>query len=379
MKPANPFVYDRPLPPSELIDREAELSTLVSLAVGGQSARLAAPRRYGKTTLLGALVERIEREQRFIATLLDFSHVTNLADAVARFEQGYAEGLERSKLRALWRTVRRRATADAHLRAPGDVAGVSVGIAPAAGGEELLSRLHHLLEVPRAVHERTGRQCLVIFDEFQDLLQVVDGVDGILRSHIQHHYQVASYVFAGSEPSLLAHLFGDRKRPLFEQARSVPLGPLPPEPLATWLERRFADLDPLGPFVDALGEFIDELVAFSGGHPQRATMIAHMLWEQDPGDPDALRHAIDAATREAAEGLEQTWAGLSANERKVLGVVVAGRRQIASKAALELSGIGKSSQVYAAARLVESGVLRTADDGLLGVVDPLLAHWLRVG
>jgi uncharacterized protein len=372
MKPGNPFVFDRPLPPSELIDREEELTTLLSLAAGGQSARLAAPRRYGKTTLLGALIDRVEREQRFIATLLDFSHVTNLTDAVARFEQGYAKGLERSKLRALWRTVRRRATADAHVRAPGDLAGVSVGIGPAAGGEELLSRLHHLLEVPRAVHERTGRQCLVIFDEFQDLLKVVEGVDGILRSHIQHHYKVASYAFAGSEPSLLAELFGDRRRPLFEQARSVPLGPLPPRPLATWLESRFADREPLG-------EFVDELVAFSGGHPQRAAMIAHMLWEQDPQDPDALRHAIDAATREAAEGLEQTWAALSANERKVLGVVAAGRRQIASKAALELSGIGKSSQVYAAARLVEGGVLRTSSDGLPSVVDPLLAHWLRAG
>jgi len=205
MELANPFVFDRPLPPRELIDRVEELSTLVSLAVGGQSARLAAPRRYGKTTLLGALVDRIEREQGFIATLLDFSHVTSLGDAVVRFEQGYAEGLERSKLRALWRSVRRRANADAHVRAPGDLAGVSVGIGP-GGGEELLARLHQLLEVPRAVHERTGRQCLVIFDEFQDLLRVVEGVDGILRSHIQHHYQVASYVFAGSEPSLLAEL-----------------------------------------------------------------------------------------------------------------------------------------------------------------------------
>jgi len=371
MKPANPFVFDRPLPPGELIDREEELAALVSLAVAGQSTRLAAPRRYGKTTLLGALVDRIEREERFVATLLDFSRVTSMADVVARFEQGYAEGLERGKLRALWRSLRRRASVDAHLRAPGDVAGVSVEIAPAVG-EDALSRLHHLLEVPRQVHERTGRRCLVIFDEFQDLLKVVEGVDGILRSHIQHHYRVASYVFAGSEPSLLAELFGDRRRPLFEQARSVPLGPLAPQPLAAWLETRLADREPLG-------EWIDELVAFSGGHPQRAMMIAHMLWEQDPRDPDALSHAIDAATREAAEGLEQTWSGLSANERKVLGAVAAGRRQITSKAALELSGIGRSSQAYAAARLVDHCVLRPSSDGLLSIVDPLLAHWLRTG
>jgi hypothetical protein len=367
----NPFVFDRPLPPGELIDREDELATLLALATGGQSARLAAPRRYGKTTLLGALLDRIEREHRFIATSLDFSRVTSMADVVARFEQGYAEGLERGRLRALWRSLRRRATADAHLRAPGDVAGVSVGIGP-VGGEELLARLHHLLEVPRMVHERTGRQCLVIFDEFQDLLGVLDGIDGILRSHIQHHHRMASYVFAGSEPSLLAELFGDRRRPLFEQARGVALGPLAPAPLAAWLETRLADREPLG-------EWIDELVAFSGGHPQRAMMIAHMLWEQDPRDPEALSRAIDAATREAVEGLEQTWARLTPNERKALGAVAAGQRQISSKAALQLSGVAKSSQLYAADRLIDHCVLRVSSDGLLSIVDPLLAHWLRTG
>jgi uncharacterized protein len=370
-RPENPFVFDRPLPPGELIDREDELSLLLSMAVSGQSTRLAAPRRYGKTTLLGALVDRIERDERFIATLIDFSRVTSMADVVSRFEQGYAEGLERGKLRALWHAVRRRMTADIHLRVPGDVAGVSVGIAP-DGGQELLAHLHHLLEVPRVVHERTGRRCLIVLDELQDLLKVVDGIDGILRSHIQHHYNFASYVFAGSEPSLMAELFGDRRRPLFEQARSVPLGPLAPVPLADWLEARLAGRE-------SLGEWVDELVQFSGGHPQRAMMIAHMLWEQDPHDPDALDHAIDAATSEAIEGLEQIWAGLTANERRVLGAVAAGQRQVASKAALERTGAAKSSHVYAADRLVDRCVLRIASDGLPSIVDPLLAHWLRTG
>ena len=38
-----------------------------------------------------------------------------------------------------------------------------------------------------------------------------------------------------SEPSLMAALFGDRRRPLFEQARSIALGPLPLAELADWI------------------------------------------------------------------------------------------------------------------------------------------------
>jgi hypothetical protein len=363
----NPFVFDRPLPPDQLVDRAEELQGLVGLALGGQSSRLAAPRRYGKTTLLRALVENVE-EEGFVGTLIDFSHVTSLADVVARFEQGYEEGLERGTLRTLWRTIRRRLTVEGHVAVPGDVAGVSLTVAAAdAGG--LLTRLHHLLEVPREVHERTSRECLVVFDEFQDLLSVVDDIDGILRSHIQHHHGVCSYVFAGSEPSLMSALFGDRRRPLFGQARGVELGPLPALALAEWLEERLAGRG-------QLAERIDELVAFAGGHPQRAMMLAHFLWEEDPDDPAAFEHARAKAVREAREGLEQTWSGLSTNERRVLGAIISGDRQITARAALERTGRGKGSVTYATRRLIAEGVARVSLDGLPSVVDPLLAFWL---
>jgi hypothetical protein len=42
----------------------------------------------------------------------------------------------------------------------------------------------------------------VIFDEFQDLLAVGEGLDGLVRSHIQHQGDAASYIFAGSQTSL---------------------------------------------------------------------------------------------------------------------------------------------------------------------------------
>ena len=60
-------------------------------------------------------------------------------------------------------------------------------------------------------------------------------------------------------------------------------------------------------------------------------------------------------------------------------MVAAGQRRITSNAALELSGVARASQAYAAERLKEHCVLRTSSDGLLSIVDPLLAHWLRTG
>ena len=44
------------------------------------------------------------------------------------------------------------------------------------------------------------------------------GLDGLIRSHIQHQGEVASYVFAGSEPGLMKQLFESKERPLYGSA-----------------------------------------------------------------------------------------------------------------------------------------------------------------
>src|SRR5205823_14918751 len=65
----------------------------------------------------------------------------------------------------------------------------------------------------------------------QDVDKVPD-LDGLLRSHIQHHGQVASYVFAGSEPALMRQLFENKDRPLYGSAVPMRLGRLPDDAVA---------------------------------------------------------------------------------------------------------------------------------------------------
>ena len=57
----NPFVYDDPLPPDALIDRDEETRKLLSLAEGGHNTRLSAPRRYGKTSIILRLLAEADR------------------------------------------------------------------------------------------------------------------------------------------------------------------------------------------------------------------------------------------------------------------------------------------------------------------------------
>src|SRR3954452_15679143 len=140
---ANPFTFDRPLPPDQLVDRAAELEQLLGLAAAGQSVRLAAPRRDGKTTLITALADAAWAAHEMVPTVVDLSGVTTLDDVVLRITRAYERGLDRGKLRGVWRALRRRGTGSAQVGVPG-IAALTAGVAAPAAGNSLAA-LHEAL------------------------------------------------------------------------------------------------------------------------------------------------------------------------------------------------------------------------------------------
>lgn len=364
----NPFVYDDPLPPDELVDRERETEQLLGLAEGGHNSRLQAPRRYGKTTLLGKVQAEATR-LGMNTVYVDFFRAVTLPEVSRRLEEAYLSSLGGPARRAVAAISRR--WQGKVVVTPG---GVGAEIDPVQRREQ--QRLADMLDLPKRVFERSGVRTLVVFDEFQDLLRIDSEVDGLLRSKIQFHRTEASYIFAGSEPGMLSALFSDRKRPLFDQARPIALGPLRDEDLSEYVGERFEHAER-----DA-GEGLDALLELARGHPQRAMLLAHHLWEQTPrggvADLEAFDRALEAVDRETAEAFEKLWDSLAArpNQRKVLAALANSPDTLYNRRTLDAYGLEKGSAENAARALVERGDAQRAS-GRFGLVDPLLERWLR--
>jgi uncharacterized protein len=364
----NPFVYDAPLPADHLVDRARETEQLLGLAEGGHNTRLQAPRRYGKTTVLGKVQADAERIGMHTVYVDCFRTIT-VAELSRRIEEAYLSGLAgraRQAVSAVTRRWRGRIVAR-----PG---GVGVEVEPAPQAEQ--QRLSDMLDLPRRVYESTGVRTLVVFDEFQDLLRMNSDVDGLLRSKIQFHRDEASYIFAGSEPGMLDTLFGDRSRPLFDQARPIALGPLADADLLEYIGARFAEggRDP--------GEAMDALLDLVRGHPQRAMLCAHHLWEQTPrgatANLETFERMLVELDRETTPAFEQLWEGLSdkPNQRRVLAALASSEETLYNKRTLDAFGLQKGSAENAARALLHGGEVQRVDGGLL-LVDPLLERWLR--
>ena len=365
----SPFRFEGAIAPDLLIDRREELATLARRAADRVGVRLAAPRRFGKTSLLVAHAAQL-RETGWRTAHVDFGRVTDLTDAARRIATAYG-ALDTDWLRA------HAGGLLARLGLSLGTAGASVTVGPrpqTTDTEAAESLLYRLLDLPATLHAQDGTATLVVFDEFQDLLTARDDLDGLVRSKIQYHGDAAAYVYAGSEPSLMRELFDRRERPLFGQADPLALGPLPDEDVITELAERFAaeGLDP--------GEALGELVAFAAGHPQRVMLLAYSLAEQlelgRPGTLETAGLAVRSAIERTQAAHEALWRQLRRTERVVLAGVADGGSPSSPALAAE-HGLGRNTLHEAAERLIVQGHFVRAGGGGTRVVDPLLAEWLR--
>lgn len=361
---ASPFIFDEPLAPGEMIDREAEIAELRSRAEQRRNARLEGPRRYGKTSLLRAGLAAAALDGA-VTVEINFLGCVTPADVAERIEREYAAQLESGLRRWLRATLRT-------LRPTVGAGGVSVS--PQASSPGLLDRL----ALPVRVHERTGRHCVIAFDEFQEVIRVNPALPGVFRSEIERHGKAAAYVFSGSHPGLMRELFADRRHAFFAQAAPVPVGPLPDDALAEVIGARFdaAGRDP--------GDALDALLDAAAGHPQRAMLLAHHLFEHTGrgkvADPETWMSALGAAQREATAEIAVTWENCSAIERRALKVVAAGTVPLRGREAAERFGLSKSGSTQVAVdRLAAEGVLTGDAATRTGwrVVDPLFTLWLN--
>ncbi len=365
--PPNPFVYDRPVEPDDLIDREQEVDRLLGLAEAGQSARVSAPRRFGKTSLLRRVLAGAA-DLGLTGVYVDLDGAITVQRLGSRIEDAYREQLQGPVARSvvnLVRTLRPRVG----VRAPG----VTGEVAPTV--EEQAERvLERMLDLPKTIFGRTGRRVLVVFDEFQYVLRAGTELDRVFRSRIQHHAAEAAYIFAGSHPGLMAELFGDRERPFYGQAQPLVLDPLEDTPIAEFVAERFERTR------RDVGEALEPLLDLARGHPQRAMLLAHHLWEETPSgeaaDHDRWTAALDRVDVELDEGFQHLWDRLSAGQQRVLVALAEGQQALYGEQTLTRYGLSKG-----AVREAEKALRRIGDVERRGrtlvVVDPLLERWLR--
>lgn len=368
----NPFVYEEAVQPEDLIDRERQASQLLSRLLEGRNTRLAAPRRYGKTSLLRKVLQDA-RHEGLVPVYVNFLGVLTSADVAGRIELAYREQLD-SRLRRWFDGLVRTWRPTLTMSVPASP--VSLSAAPAATEGALLERL----SVPRRLHQKHGRVCAIVFDEFQDVMAAGDNVDAVIRSELEQHGSAAAYVFSGSKPGMMRELFADRRRGFYAQAGQVILPPLNPEDLAEYIGERFERHG------REVGEALGPLLDVADGHPQRAMLLAYHLFGSTPADTvadtDTWAAALAAACLEVDGEIQESWRGLTRTQQRLAALIADGHVRIGSREAQTRFGLSHSGTNGATAERMADEATVVRDGGTVSgwkITDPLFSLWLRSG
>jgi hypothetical protein len=362
----NPFIYSHPLAPEDVIDRDQETNELLTNIVGGHYVRLYAPRKYGKTSLLKRALRDGEAEQGLIPILVDLYRASSIADVTIRFERAYSRQLKGAI----------RSKVEQFLQKTG--IGLSLGAYGISAKLQLdpradpLPALHALLDLPLRLEEGGGYRAFIALDEFQDVDKVPD-LDGLIRSHIQYQGEVASYVFAGSEPGLMRQLFENKDRPLYGSAVPMRLQRLANGDIAGYVVDRFGETE------RQVGDALNPLLDSAQGHPQRAMLLAHRLWAQVRRGESASfgdwRAAHAAALLELEPEFDAQWRGYDTSQQKTMRAVISGGGSPYKADVLHRLELTKDMVRKALPRLTATAELELVDRKPR-VVDPLFAEWI---
>jgi len=258
----------------------------------------------------------------------------------------------------------------------------SLGFSFRAGhaAEDVDATLEKLFQLPAELSAERKRRACLVFDEFQEVLELDPNLPALMRAVFQTQPDVA-HVYLGSKRSIMHGLFNDANEPFWRSAKQMELGVITPEDFAPFIRERF---EATGRRVDPAA--VDGVLTITRGHPYATQELCYALWEETPSRRPAGTAELDAALDRVlrAENAHFTliWDQASRVQRAVLQALAAEPLVSAtSEDFRHRHGLpGGSSVQRALDALIEDESVLRESAGAYRIAEPFLAEWiLRLG
>ena len=371
----NPFEYGGVVSGEAFCNREKETGDLVRAMENGEKLFVFSERRYGKTSLVHASLKKLPKKG-YVCAYVDLWPTDSEATFATTVAKAIAESMSTS-VGKLLETAKKF------------FGGLSPSVTMGEEGKPELTfglakqgrvgpALDEVLETPARIAAKGGPRVVVVFDEFQQILEYGnDQVERKLRSVIQNHREVG-YLFLGSRKHLIQKMVLDRNRPLYRAGGHYPLGPIAEKHWQPFIRQRFADADK---GIDQ--GLIHEVCELTQGHPFYTQHLCHVLWElcepKAEVNGEMLRAAVKVLLARESYAYTTLWESLTLSQKRFLTGLAAEPAGVKVFAGDFVSrhGLGSASNAQRAVQALLSKDVIDRDNGSFLITDRFFRLWIQ--
>lgn len=356
----------------DFVGRQEESKRLKRFLTSGENIILIAPRRYGKSSLVWSVLNSLKKEGYYIAGIDLFEIVgrINMSEeliqnclsnrhAHQRIIEYVKEGIE-----SIFKKVELKQTIE-------DFAFIlSFGRKEMDEGK----MISQAVDFPEQLALKDNKDFIFFYDEIGD----IDKINGkeilkIMRAKMQKHTKV-SYVFAGSQESVMRHIFASSKEPFFRFGRIEFLEEVTKGEYIPYIKKKFLSQD-----IEIKEEHLKRILEMSRGHPYYTQLICQNLYYilSDKGKLSSKTHYItesfETSLMYEKPYLDKLWEELLPAQNQIEILV-----RIATSSAPLYNLERRSINIYRTLiSLVKKGILRKIGKGNYIFTDPFFEEYIR--
>jgi len=368
-----PFVFGRIALNKEFTNREKEIEHLISNFTGLINTVIISPRRWGKTSMINKVVEKIKAEKSGVK-------VCQIDLFTTRKEEEFYLTLAKEVLKATsskWEDIMQNAKMFLSRLLPKITFSPDMQNDLAFGleWEEIKKNPNDILDLAESIAIEKKIRMVICIDEFQNIGTFENPVDfqKRLRAHWQRHQHV-SYCLYGSKRHMLLDVFTNSSMPFYKFGDLMFLEKIETDHWIRFIKKRFKDTGKTITSADAR-----MIVSLADNHSYYVQQLAQQVWLRTDENCNAeiVKDTHDNLVNQLSLLFINIIETLSSTQINFLKAILNNESQLSSQETLKKYKLGTSANILRIKKaLLERDIIDITGDKI-NIQDPMYSHWLR--
>ena len=210
-----------------------------------------------------------------------------------------------------------------------------------------------------------SKKLVVVFDEFQEILNIRKDLDKQLRSIMQKQ-QHLNYILLGSQESMMTDIFERKKSPFYHFGKLMRLNKIPYDDFWEYISSRLPIKEE-----DKLNRIVEEILSFTGLHPYYTQQLSAQVWEMVSYNniiDGVVGDAISKIVRTHDLDFERLWLNFNRTDRSIMLSLSKGNNPLQNRQ------VATSTSFSGIKRLMKAGYVIRVND--YEIEDPFFREWI---